>query len=243
MIRKLVIAVIFASLPFLQGCESVSRFGDSLDPRTSPPQRVASNAPFAISATPTPPVTSQPLPPPPPRFSPSAPIAVSNAGSGSAGASDLSSSGGLSAPLTGGVSAPAAGGLTPNTDFKGASDVKSAAITPSAPVKVRPQAPTANDTAPEKPSQSRLTGGWSVAQGSGSKCRLTLSNSPALDLYKAQTTGCSTGLTKVNAWELRGDEIYLYEQGGAVAARLKQSGNSSFNGSTAKSGAPVSISK
>ena len=82
-----------------------------------------------------------------------------------------------------------------------------------------------------------------MAQGSGSKCRLTLSNAPALDLYKAQTTGCGTGLTKVNAWELRGDEIYLYEQGGAVAARLKQTGNASFNGSTAKSGAPVSISK
>ncbi len=235
MIRNIATVAVFAIIPFLQGCESVSRFGDSLDPRSSPAPRVVSSAPYEISATPTPSVTSQPLPPPPPRFSPSAPIAAPSAGS--VNPPGISSPGDLGAPLSGGVSAPAAGGLTPLPD------IKSAAVTPSAAVKVRTVAPTANDTAPEKPTQSRLTGGWSVAQGSGSKCRLTLSNAPALDLYKAQTTGCSTGLTKVNAWELRGDEIYLYEQGGGVAARLKQTGNSSFNGSTAKSGAPLSISK
>ena len=235
MIRLLFTAAVFASVPFLQGCDSVSRLGDSLDPRSSPAPRTASNAPYEISATPTPLVTSQPLPPPPPRFSPSAPIALPS--SGPTPVLSAPQAGGLTAPLSGGVLAPAAGGLTPLPE------IKSAAVTPSASVKVRPVVPTANDIAPEKPSQSRLTGGWSVAQGSGSKCRLTLSNAPALDLYKAQTTGCGSGLTKVNAWELRGDEIYLYEQGGGVAARLKQAGNSSFNGTTAKSGAPLSISK
>ena len=137
-----------------------------------------------------------------------------------------------SGQLPGGVIAPQAGDLSPPS---GQTKIASAVKRPAAVVPV--------DATPEKPSQSRLTGGWSVAQGSGAKCKLTLSNAPALDLYKAQTSGCGTGLTKVNAWELRGDEIYLYEQGGGVAARLKQSGNASFNGAVAKSGAPVSINK
>jgi Protease inhibitor Inh len=245
MIRILVTTACLASFSLLQGCDHISRFGDSIDPRSSSgapvSSRSVSNAPTIISATPTPPVTSQPLPPPPPRFSPSVPVApLPSAVSTPTIVPSVPQPTGLAAPLVGGVVAPVAGGLTPIPQTKIASvtptSVKAQKIMP---VQSAPQ----ESVAPEKPSQSRLTGGWSVAQGSGSKCRLTLSNSPALDLYKAQTTGCGTGLTKVNAWELRGDEIYLYEQGGGVAARLKQTGNSSFNGSTAKSGAPVSISK
>jgi hypothetical protein len=244
MIRIIMTVAALTSFSLLQGCDSISRFGDSIDPRSGSgaATRSSPNAPTIISATPTPNVTSQPLPPPAPRFAPSvAPVApLPSAVAAPAIAPVIPQPTGLDAPLIGGVVAPVAGGLTP------VPQTKLASVTPAAvkaqkimPVQSAPQ----ESVAPEKPSQSRLTGGWSVAQGSGSKCRLTLSNSPALDLYKAQTTGCGTGLTKVNAWELRGDEIYLYEQGGGVAARLKQTGNSSFNGSTAKSGAPMSISK
>jgi hypothetical protein len=49
-------------------------------------------------------------------------------------------------------------------------------------------------------------------------------------------------LQRVSAWELRGDEVYLYEPGGGVAARLKQAGRN-FEGSAAKTGAPVSLQK
>ncbi len=237
MIRHFSMLAVFVALPLLQGCESVSRFGDSLDPRSLPPSRSSVNNPSAISATPTPSVIFEPLPPPPPRFAPSVPNPVLNAPQ-----VNVPQPGGLAAPLIGGVVAPQAGGLT-----GGLTPVttKTASLTPAGVIKSQRIVPveSVSDNAPEKPSQSRLTGGWSVAQGSGSKCKLTLSNAPALDLYKAQTIGCGAGLTKVNAWELRGDEIYLYEQGGGVAARLKQVGNSSFNGSAAKTGAPMSISK
>jgi hypothetical protein len=49
-------------------------------------------------------------------------------------------------------------------------------------------------------------------------------------------------LQRVTAWELRGDEVYLYEPGGGIAARLKKSG-SSFEGSASKTGAPLTLSK
>ena len=216
------------SLPLLGGCDSVSRLGD-FDPRS--PSISTSSQPAPISGTPTPVVTAQELPPPPPRFSPTQP-----SGPGAPGQVVSNPDGSLPPPppsgqLPGGVIAPAAGDLSPPAQPKIAAATR----------KIEPVA--AAPAAPEKPSQSRLSGGWSVAQGSGSKCKLTLSNAPALDLYKAQTSGCGTGLTKVNAWELRGDEIYLYEQGGGVAARLKQSGNASFNGAVAKSGAPITINK
>ena len=213
----------------------MSRLSD-FDPRSSSSSSSASISP--VSPTPTPNVTAQELPPPPSRFpSGSAPIAsgVQTAPDGTLQAPNAPPISGSQLP--GGVVAPAAGDLTPS-QTSGQTKIASATGIKRAATQV-PEAPAA----PEKPSQSRLTGSWSLAQGSGGKCKLILSNAPALDLYKAQTSGCATGLTKVNAWELRGDEIYLYEQGGGVAARLKQSSNSSFNGAAAKSGAPVSISK
>ena len=236
MMRPLFSSAMFFIVPCLGGCESISRISD-LDPRSSSP---TSSSISPVSPTPTPNVTTQELPPPPSRF-------PSGQQPGVAGAQQTAPDGTLpplGAPsvagsqLPGGVAAPAAGDLT----LPATGQQKVASATPGQ-KRSGISAPVEAPAAPERPSQSRLTGGWSLAQGSGGKCKLILSNAPALDLYKAQTSGCSTGLTKVNAWELRGDEIYLYEQGGGVAARLKQSGNSSFNGAAAKSGAPISISK
>jgi Protease inhibitor Inh len=88
-----------------------------------------------------------------------------------------------------------------------------------------------------------VTGNWTAREAAGKSCRVTLSGTPTLDLYKASSAGCqSKELQRVTAWELRGDEVYLYEPGGGIAARLKKSGNS-FEGSSAKTGAPVSLSK
>ena len=237
MMRPFFSSAMLLIIPCLGGCDSISRISD-LDPRSSS----SSSSPISpVSPTPTPNVTTQELPPPPSRFpSGPAPIAsgVQTAPDGTLQAPGVPPVAGSQLP--GGVAAPAAGDLTlPQTPGQ----TKIAAATPGT-KRTGVSAPVEAQTAPEKPSQSRLTGSWSLAQGSGGKCKLILSNAPALDLYKAQTSGCSTGLTKVNAWELRGDEIYLYEQGGGVAARLKQSSNTSFNGAAvAKSGAPVSISK
>ncbi|GGG46050.1 hypothetical protein GCM10008026_29030 [Chelatococcus composti] len=97
-------------------------------------------------------------------------------------------------------------------------------------------------SAPPAPTRSSVTGGWTAREAAGSSCRITLSSAPALDLYKASSSGCnSRDLQSVNAWDLRDGEVYLYSRG-SVVARLKGSGNS-FNGVLAKSGAPLTLSR
>jgi hypothetical protein len=96
---------------------------------------------------------------------------------------------------------------------------------------------------PAQPSRTSVTGNWSAREASGGSCRVTLSSTPTLDLYKASSSGCQTReLQRVSAWELRGDEVYLYEPGGGIAARLKQTGRD-FQGAAAKTGAPITLSK
>jgi hypothetical protein len=83
-----------------------------------------------------------------------------------------------------------------------------------------------------------------LTESSGTRCRLTLSSAPKLDLYGAQTAGCGAReLQRVNAWELSGSEVILYEPGGAIVARLRQAGAGTFTGVSTRSGAPVSMSK
>lgn len=103
----------------------------------------------------------------------------------------------------------------------------------------RPAPEPVRETAPTRTS---VTGNWTAKTGGGS-CRITLSSAPKLDLYNATTQGCaSRDLARVNAWELRGDEVYLYESGGTVTARLKAR-SSAMDGALAKSGAPLTLSK
>ncbi|QRM29826.1 AprI/Inh family metalloprotease inhibitor [Microvirga sp. VF16] len=103
-------------------------------------------------------------------------------------------------------------------------------------------APTAPAPAPTPSSRTAMVGNWNV-QTSGGSCRVQLSSSPALDLYRASASGCSNqDLSKVNAWDYRDGEVYLYQTGGSVAARLRGS-SSSLSGVLAKSGAPVTLSR
>jgi hypothetical protein len=46
----------------------------------------------------------------------------------------------------------------------------------------------------------------------------------------------------VSAWDFRDGEVYLYQPGGAVAARLRPAAGS-LDGVLAKSGAPLSLSR
>ena len=93
------------------------------------------------------------------------------------------------------------------------------------------------------PTRNSVTGNWTAREAAGSGCRVTLSSSPKLDLYGASTAGCqSRDLQRVSAWELRGEEVFLYEPGGGVAARLKAQGRS-MSGTLSKTGAPISLSK
>lgn len=96
---------------------------------------------------------------------------------------------------------------------------------------------------PAAPTRTGVTGNWGLMEAAGTRCRLTLSSAPKLDLYGAGTSGCQAKeLQRINAWELSGSEIILYEPGGEVAARLRQGGGG-FNGVSTKTGAPISIAK
>lgn len=111
------------------------------------------------------------------------------------------------------------------------------------PPRTAPVAPTAPAAPAAAPTRTSVTGNWSLTEGAGNRCRLTLSSAPKLDLYGAGTAGCSAReLQRVNAWELSGSEVILYEPGGAVVARLRQAGDG-YSGVSTRSGAPISMSK
>jgi hypothetical protein len=107
-----------------------------------------------------------------------------------------------------------------------------------------PPPPTVSAPAPAAAPSSRnaVVGNWN-AQTSGGGCRIQLSSTPSLDLYRASASGCSNkDLSRVNAWDYRDGEVYLYQTGGAVAARLRGS-SSSLSGVIAKSGAPLTLAR
>jgi len=134
------------------------------------------------------------------------------------------------APIEGQPLPPVAGApMTPGmTPPPGGTDV--AALPPAAP----PAAPA---------SRTAMVGSWTARDASGGSCRVQLSSSPALDLYRASASGCSNqDLSRVNAWDYRDGEVYLYQTGGAVAARLRGS-SSALSGVVAKSGAPLSMAR
>ncbi|MDJ1157350.1 AprI/Inh family metalloprotease inhibitor [Chelatococcus sp. SYSU_G07232] len=91
-------------------------------------------------------------------------------------------------------------------------------------------------------SRTSVTGTWTAREATGGSCKVSLSSSPALDRYRASTSGCANqDLKAVNAWDLRDGEVYLFSRD-TVVARLK-GGGGGFSGVIAKSGAPLSISR
>jgi hypothetical protein len=99
-------------------------------------------------------------------------------------------------------------------------------------------------TAPVAPSgRSAVVGAWTARDAAGGTCRVQLSSAPALDLYRASSSGCANGdLAGVTAWDYRDGEVYLYQRGGTVAARLR-TGGGALAGVLAKSGAPLTLSR
>jgi hypothetical protein len=101
-------------------------------------------------------------------------------------------------------------------------------------------------TAAPRPSASRnsMVGGWTAREATGGSCRVQLSSTPTLDLYRASSSGCANkDLQKISAWDFRDGEVYLYQQGGAVAARLRSSGSGALDGAVTKSGASLSLNR
>jgi hypothetical protein len=111
---------------------------------------------------------------------------------------------------------------------------------PPAPTVVASVAPPAT-AAPS--GRSAMVGAWTARDATGSTCRVQLSSSPALDLYRASASACANkDLGRVSAWDYRDGEVYLYQSGGAVAARLR-GGTGGLEGVLAKSGAPLALSR
>jgi hypothetical protein len=93
-------------------------------------------------------------------------------------------------------------------------------------------------------SRDGVIGGWTAREATGGTCRVQLSSSPALDLYRASAGSCQNKeLQKVTAWDFRDGEVYLYQPGGAVAARLRVNDGGSMSGAVARSGAGLSLSR
>jgi hypothetical protein len=121
---------------------------------------------------------------------------------------------------------------------------------PLPPAAAAPGSPAGTDiaglppaAAPAPATRTAMVGNWTVREASGGSCRVQLSSTPALDLYRASASGCSNqDLSRVNAWDFRDGEVYLYQTGGSVAARLRGS-SGSLSGVLARSGAPVSMGR
>lgn len=93
-------------------------------------------------------------------------------------------------------------------------------------------------------SRDGVVGNWTAREATGTSCRIQLSSSPSLDLYRANASGCANrDLQKVNAWDYRDGEVYLYQSGGSVVARLRASDGGAMNGAVTKSGAALSMSR
>ena len=111
-----------------------------------------------------------------------------------------------------------------------------------------PMIPAPEPTQPQRAAvtmggRSATVGTWTAREATGSTCRVQLSSSPALDLYKASSAGCANkDLARVSAWDYRDGEVYLYQPGGTVAARLRSSGGG-MDGALAKSGAPLTLTR
>jgi hypothetical protein len=207
------------------GCDASSRFGDFGGRSVAPPpprQQTFIPAPSSsVTAQPLPPPVGSQPPPPPGGVSPGLPPV------------------GSSVPID---PTPEARG----PDIEPPPQAESPRARVGEPQPPPPQVAARPEPQPQPagpPTRTSVTGNWTARDASGGSCRVTLSSTPTLDLYKASSSGCQAReLQRVSAWELRGDEVYLYESGGAIAARLRKSG-SGFGGAMTKSGAPVTLNK
>lgn len=148
------------------------------------------------------------------------------------------------APAAAAPAAAAASGIT--------SQARAAAGTGAAAVPVQPQqqaalAPSATQVprpasqTPGTSAATAVTGTWTVTDA-GDRCRITLTSSPLFEYYRAAPQNCrAPSLSRINAWEMRGNEVVLLQSGGRVAARLfPQGGN--YQGATA-TGATITMTR
>ena len=121
-----------------------------------------------------------------------------------------------------------------------------AALSPAAPTVIaEPVTPPAPPPPVVATGRAAVVGSWDARDATGANCKVTLSSAPALDLYKASASACpNKDLAKVSAWDFRDGEVYLYQPGGTVAARLRQGGGGGgLEGALTKSGAALALNR
>jgi hypothetical protein len=209
----------------LTACAGSQRFSGPVMNPPSYSQPVLPSAPPVTSA----PITSEPLPPPGGYPAASAPAP------GAPGAPGVPGQDPFFEPGPGGM--PQGQGQPPMGE---------AGPAPTAPGNNQVAGLGSASTAPARPSATRnnIVGGWTAREATGGTCRVQLSSSPTLDLYRASSSGCANrDLQKITAWDYRDGEVYLYQQGGTVAARLRATSGNALDGAVTKSGAALSLNR
>lgn len=109
---------------------------------------------------------------------------------------------------------------------------------PTAPETTAPQVAAAN--APEL-TREALIGRWSAGTG-GTSCDVFLSLTKWTGGYRAASRGCVGAAASISAWDVQGKQVILSDSSGNQVARLYQSANERYDGSTA-SGQSISLSR
>lgn len=95
-------------------------------------------------------------------------------------------------------------------------------------------------SAPEV-SKNSLLGSWNVSSG-GANCQMFLTLTKYGDSSRGGTRGCTNELANMRAWDVAGNQVLIFDDGGNTIARLHSSGSERFDGQTS-GGAPVSLSR
>jgi hypothetical protein len=90
--------------------------------------------------------------------------------------------------------------------------------TPLANLQIREPEASAPSVISAPKSASSYTGNWKARDARGISCRVQLSSTPALDLYKASVSNCpNTTLASVNAWSFGDNQVVLFSRGKVIA--------------------------
>lgn len=213
----------------LTACAGSQRFVGGPGPGSAYGQPSLQPAPPISSA----PVTSEPLPPP-----------GGYPAAGPAGYPVASGQPGALPPPQDPYYSPAAPGMPQQTPATGAPQPGEVPTLRGGSGQIATLGSGSGPARPAVSSRDGVIGSWTAKEATGSSCKVQLSSSPALDLYRANAAGCANrDLQKVTAWDYRDGEVYLYQQGGTVVARLRASSGGAMDGAITKSGAGLTLSR
>lgn len=142
------------------------------------------------------------------------------------------------APLPAAPSGPVTSGALPPPAPANPAAFPTAPTPNPADVAALPAAPPAN--APDL-TPSTVGGVWNVSV-SGQSCKIATSQTKFGAGFRAGPLRCPAPVDGVKSWAVAGKQLSLYDESGAVTARLYSSGPEKFDGQT-ETGVPISFSR